>query len=313
MFYHAIYYPKTLTMNRTILMALLLVILASCHRAALPSTTAYSNTEVKNANNQTMLLGHCAISMLQSDNYKDWYNQSYNGYAIDSKYIAQLKPLFKSKTIEIFLGTWCGDSKREVPRMLKILASANVDTSAIKLIFVNNTTDSYKQSPEHEEVNKNIHHVPTFIFYDGKKEIGRIVESPVVTLEKDIAAILQKAAYAPNYKAITYWQKTVKQKGKNITDIALQQVADSVKTLCKHSGELNAYGYMLLAQKNVTEAINVFKLNALLYPENANVYDSLAEAYYTIGDKAEAKKYYEKVLAISPFNIEAKKILETLK
>lgn len=294
-------------------MALLLVILASCHRAALPSTTAYSNTEIKNANNQTMLLGHCAIGMLQSNNYKEWYNQSYNGYVIDTNYIAQLKPLLKSKTIEIFLGTWCGDSRREVPRMLKILASANVDTSAIKLIFVNNATDSYKQSPQHEEANKNIHHVPTFIFYDGKKEIGRIIESPVVTLEKDMAAILQKAAYAPNYKAITYWQKAVKQKGKNMTDIVLQQVADSVKTLCKHSGELNAYGYMLLAQKNVTEAINVFKLNTLLYPENANVYDSLAEAYYTIGNKAEAKKYYEKVLAISPFNIEAKKMLEKLK
>lgn len=294
-------------------MALLLVILASCHRAALPSTTVYSNTEVKNANNQTMLLGHCAISMLQSNNYKDWYNQSYNGYEVDTNYMAQLKPLLKSKTIEIFLGTWCGDSRREVPRMLKILASANVDTSAIKLIFVNNTTVSYKQSPQHEEANKNIHHVPTFIFYDGKKEIGRIVESPVVTLEKDMAAILQKAAYAPNYKAITYWQNAVKQRAKNMTDVALQQVADSVKILCKHSGELNAYGYMLLAQNNVNEAINIFKLNTLLYPEKASVYDSLAEAYYTIGNKAEAKKYYEKVLAISPSDNNAKKILETLK
>jgi tetratricopeptide (TPR) repeat protein len=304
---------KTLTMNRIILMALLLVMLASCHRAAVPSTTAYSNTEVKNANSQNMLLGHCGISMLRSNNYKDWYNQSYNSYVIDTNYIAQLKPLLKSKTIEIFLGTWCGDSKREVPRMLKILASANVDTSAIKLIFVNNTTVSYKQSPQHEEANKNIHHVPTFIFYDGKKDIGRIVESPVVTLEKDMAAILQKAAYAPNYKAISYWQKAVKQKGKNMTDVALQEVADSVKILCKHSGELNAYGYMLLAQNNVNEAINIFKLNTLLYPEKASVYDSLAEAYYTIGNKAEAKKYYEKVLAISPSDNNAKKILETLK
>lgn len=300
-------------MNRTILMTLLLVIIASCHRAVVPSTTAYSNTEVKNTNNQTMLLGHCAISMLQSNNYKDWYNQSYNGYTIDTNYIAQLKPLLQSKTVEIFLGTWCGDSKREVPRMLKILASANVDTSAIKLIFVNNTTADYKQSPQHEEASKSIHHVPTFIFYDGKKEMGRIVEAPVVSLEKDMASILQKAAYTPNYKAITYWQKAVKQKGINMTDVALKQVADSVKTLCKHSGELNAYGYMLLAQKNMVEAINIFKLNTLLYPEKASVYDSLAEAYYTIGNKAEAKKYYEKVLAISPSDNNAKKMLETLK
>jgi tetratricopeptide (TPR) repeat protein len=294
-------------------MVLLLVIIASCHRALVPSTTAYSNTEVKNTNNQTILLGHCAINMLQSNNYKDWYNQWYNGYTIDTNYIGQLKPLLQTKTVEIFLGTWCGDSKREVPRMLKILASANVDTSAIKLIFVNNTTVNYKQSPQHEEANKSIHHVPTFIFYDGKKEMGRIVEAPVVTLEKDMVSILQKAPYTPNYKAITYWQNAVKKKSKNMTDEQLQQVADTVKTICKHSGELNAYGYMLLAQKSMSEAINIFKLNTLLYPDKASVYDSLAEAYYTIGNKTEAKKYYEKVLAISPFDSNAKKILETLK
>ena len=47
-----------------------------------------------------------------------------------------------------------------------------------------------------EEVGKNIHRVPTFIFLHGNKEIGRIVESPVVSLEKDMIAILEKKSYS---------------------------------------------------------------------------------------------------------------------
>ena len=300
-------------MKLIIIMALTLFIIASCHRYRFPSTTNYANSEIKNETNQTILAGHCSINMLQASGYKEWFDKSYNGYAVDTEIVAKLKPLLQHKTIEIFLGSWCGDSKREVPRMLKILAAADFDTSNVKLIFVDNSTATYKQSPQHEEAGKNIHHVPTFIFYNGKKEMNRIVESPIVSLEKDALAILQKQAYAPNYKAITYWQKNVKSKQVLMVDLQLQQLAETIKPLCKHSGELNALGYILLAQKSNVEAINIFKLNAAIYPEKATVYDSLGEAYNTMDNKEDAKKCYEKVLRIDPSNANAKMMLEKIK
>jgi len=162
-----------------------LSIIACSHRIT-PSTTPYTNTEVQD-NGETILIGHCSLHMLQKENYKQWYNFSFNSYRIDSATTNQLKPLLKNKTMQIFLGSWCDDSKREVPRMLKILNYAGFDTTHIQLICVNHA----KQSPQHEEQGKHITNVPTFIIYNHKKEMGRIIESPKLSLEKDLLTILQ--------------------------------------------------------------------------------------------------------------------------
>jgi tetratricopeptide (TPR) repeat protein len=289
------------------------VLLFACNRSIAPSATAYTNTEIKNANNQNMLAGHCNIHSMQQGNYKDWYEKSYSSYTVDSATATILAPQLKNKTIEIFLGTWCGDSKREVPRMLKVLQTAQVDTANIKLIFVDNADATYKQSPQHEEAGKFIHHVPTFIVYDGNKEISRIVESPVVSLEKDLLAITTKQAYIPNYKAALYWQQKVKHTNKKMSDEQLATLATTIKPLCKHSGELNAVGYILMAQKKYTQAINILKLNTFLYPTTANTFDSLGEAYLKKGNKDEAITCYQKVLALDAKNENAKKMLEQLK
>ncbi len=158
----------------------------ACSHRIIPSAAPYTNTEVQD-NGATILIGHCSLNMMQKENYKEWYNFSFNSYRIDSATTNQLKPLLKKKTMEIFLGSWCDDSRREVPRMFKILNYAGFDTTHIQLIFVNHA----KQSPQHEEQGKHITNVPTFIVYDHKKEMGRIVESPKLSLEKDLLTILQ--------------------------------------------------------------------------------------------------------------------------
>lgn len=63
---------------------------------------------------------------------------------------------------------------------------------------------------------------------------------------------------------------------------------------------LNQIGYDLLWEKQIDKAIEVFHANVDLYPEEANSYDSLAEAYYKKGDHKNAKKYYKKALEIDP-------------
>ena len=76
--------------------------------------------------------------------------------------------------------------------------------------------------------------------------------------------------------------------------------------------DFNAYGYVLLAQKNYTEALNVFKLNTLLFPAIAGTYDSLGEAFMTIGNNEDAKKSYQKVLQLKPGDENAAKMLSKL-
>lgn len=86
----------------------------------------------------------------------------------------------------IFFGAWCGDSKREIPRFLKITDAAGFPPAAVKLYSL----DRSKKSPDGLTEQYLIERVPTFIFTRQGGEIGRIVEAPSSSLEADIVAIL---------------------------------------------------------------------------------------------------------------------------
>jgi CubicO group peptidase (beta-lactamase class C family) len=66
------------------------------------------------------------------------------------------------------------------------------------------------------------------------------------------------------------------------------------------AGALNRMGYGLLASGNVQQAINIFEFNTDLFPDVANVWDSLAETSVKAGDKQGAIEYYRKALEIDP-------------
>ena len=53
------------------------------------------------------------------------------------------------------------------------------------------------------------------------------------------------------------------------------------------------------------EALEIFKLNTSLFPDGYNVYDSEAEAYEGLGDKANAIKFYRRSLELNPKNTNA--------
>ncbi len=299
-------------MRHIFMMAIVSIAATACTSHIMPSTTPIVNKQIQNEQNNTILAGHCSASMLDAAPYKEWFYKAWDAYTIDSFTLNRIRPLLKNKVADIFLGSWCGDSRREVPRMIKILRAAGTDTANIHLIFVDNSTKNYKQSPQHEEVGKNIHHVPTIIIYNHHGEMGRIIETPKISLEKDLLAILLHRAYTPNYPGIAWWQKNVHQRRLPMDDRLLRLTANQLIPICKHMGEFNAYGYVLLAQHNDIEALNIFKLNTLLFPDYAGTYDSLGEAFYNLGNKAAAKLNYEKVLALSPGNENAVKMLSLL-
>lgn len=76
---------------------------------------------------------------------------------------------------------------------------------------------------------------------------------------------------------------------------------------------LNSMGYDLLRNKKTADAILLFLQNTKDYPNSANVWDSLAEAYMENGDKELAIRYYEKTLDLNPQNPNAVNQLKKLK
>ena len=75
---------------------------------------------------------------------------------------------------------------------------------------------------------------------------------------------------------------------------------------------LNALGYELLRAKKARESLAVFALNAELYPQSFNVYDSLGDAYAEGGAKELAIKNYRRSLELNPQNRNAARMLKKL-
>jgi CubicO group peptidase (beta-lactamase class C family) len=103
----------------------------------------------------------------------------------------------------------------------------------------------------------------------------------------------------------------VKRGFENAPAIAAELRAKDAKFELRE-GDLNGWGYRLVEDGKVKEAIEILKLNVGLYPESANTYDSLAEAYETAGDKALAIKNYKRSLELDPKNSHAEQQLKRL-
>ena len=76
---------------------------------------------------------------------------------------------------------------------------------------------------------------------------------------------------------------------------------------------LNLEAYRRLLSGRVDDAIELFELNVLAYPESWNTYDSLAEGYLTRGDTAKAIANYERSLELNPDNTGARQRIEELR
>jgi len=76
---------------------------------------------------------------------------------------------------------------------------------------------------------------------------------------------------------------------------------------------INDLGYSFMNRGEFRKAVEIFKLNVELFPESANVYDSLGEAYMKSGDTKQAIIHYEKSLKLDPQNTGAMEILKKLR
>ena len=175
-------------------------IIAACTPKMASQPAHQMNIEATDKKGNLILLGKGTRERLAQPPFDVWYTKNYETYTVDSNTAAQIKPLLKNKEFLLFMGTWCGDSRREVPRMYKILDYCRVKASQIQLINLNNSDTAYKQSPGHEEQGLNIRRVPTLLIFENNREVGRVVESPVTSLEKDILAIVSGQPYEHRYK-----------------------------------------------------------------------------------------------------------------
>lgn len=135
-----------------------------------------------------ILIGFCDRTAFADTNFAWWYDSEYQNYETDKGVIDSLKGKIGDLTITIVMATWCSDSRREVPRFFRILDELNYGTDNLKMICV----DRKKESPEGNVQSMDIKFVPTFVFNRGGTEVGRIIETPKSTLERDLKEIVYR-------------------------------------------------------------------------------------------------------------------------
>jgi thiol-disulfide isomerase/thioredoxin len=260
-----------------------------------------------------ILYGSCTKDSLMTEPFGKWFNTGYYSYQPNAAIIASLKKQsFENISVKIFFGTWCGDSKREVPRFLKLLSAISFPDKKVQLIGVGTGDSLVKQSPQHEEAGLGIFRVPTFIVYKNGIEINRINEFPAFSLEKDLLGILSNQSYTPNYRSFATVARWLNDGTLTDENVSAASLAGQLRLLVSSEHELNSLGYLLLKHNQKKEALKIFQVNYNLYPESGNIASSLGEGYYENGDTKKAVSFLEKALELNKNPQDVKGILEIL-
>jgi thiol-disulfide isomerase/thioredoxin len=144
---------------------------------------------VKYMEQSTWLLGYINPARFSQPPYSEWYIKGYDEYQPDKQVVGKLALINKENlSIKIVMGTWCPDSRREMPRFMKILDLWGFPLEEVTFIGVDNT----KVAPVGDYEKLGIERVPTFIILENKVEAGRIIENPVTSLEQDMLNILTR-------------------------------------------------------------------------------------------------------------------------
>lgn len=162
------------------LLAFFMVVISGCAS----SQFALEDAETK----ENMILGTCTWNEWKQ--HAAWVTYDTPDYTPDAEVLARLAPLMKPPDISllIFGGSWCGDTKAEFPKYFKLLSALNFPHASLSLYGLSRKKKEQTGIAERY----NIKRVPTLVVLKGGKEIGRIVEYPTESIEKELLNILTK-------------------------------------------------------------------------------------------------------------------------
>jgi len=158
--------------------ALVLIVLAT---APVPSWSA-----------EEVLLGRVRASSLPS--ITESWSKDYEAYEPAAEDLRTLSTLKGPADLDVYFGSWCGDSRRELPRLVKILDRASPPGLRVRFYALDRT----KTKPARLARRGSIERVPTIVLRAAGQEIGRIVESPSTSLEHDLALLVGRIPQEPS-------------------------------------------------------------------------------------------------------------------
>jgi hypothetical protein len=140
------------------------------------------------ASKHDIMIGICTLAGISDTTFISVYKEEYKVYNPDKDVIDQINTLLDGIKVTIVMGTWCSDSREQVPRFFKVLSLTETYVPDPAIICVDRNKIAGNFSLEGMDVLK----VPTFIIYHNGRELGRIIETPKTTMEHDFLELLNK-------------------------------------------------------------------------------------------------------------------------
>lgn len=129
-----------------------------------------------------------SLVAMQAEKFLGQMDMEFSSYNPDAVSCNKLNSKMQGIEVKVIGGNWCSDTRREVPRMCRVLCEAG---------FSANNFSYFKVDRQKKAVNidfameQKVTKVPEFFIYRNGTLLGSIIETPRVSLEKDLLEILK--------------------------------------------------------------------------------------------------------------------------
>lgn len=235
-----------------------------------------------------MWVGTIERRHLMQSPFDEWYESGYESYTPSADTVAALSTSLDSVDVEVYLGTWCSDSTRDVPRLNRVLDDAGFSLDRLEMIALSDRPGEFKFSPGGKERARLIHRTPTIVISRDGREIGRIVQNPVESIEEDMLAIASGEPYVPRFGAEARLHEIVSSGGMGALEGRTSELAEELGTLGDSDSLWHYAKFDLLVNDKPHEAAAVLDVFLQLYPESARGHLLLAQAHRDLGELDQA-------------------------
>lgn len=109
-----------------------------------------------------------------------------NDDELDAGAVRGLQSVPPGAEVTVYLGTWCPDSREQVPRLWRAVAAAGAVPFTISYLGV----DESKSAPGLDRAAVDLRYTPTVVVKRGGQEVGRIVEKTRDPIERELWLLL---------------------------------------------------------------------------------------------------------------------------
>lgn len=262
---------------------------------------------------QSILVGRIVRADMQKTPYVEWFDRQYSGYQPASAVVDKLKAPLATVSVEAYFGTWCGDSRRQIPRLLRLLDALGFDEARLTMTGLSDRSMEFKKAPGNPEAKRLIHRTPTIVVLRDGAEIGRIVETPETSLEADLLAIVEGRGPAPKYGAEGWIHRLFTERTAAEAEKVLESAGPEILKRSDPDSLWHYAEYDLLRNGRAREARAVLDLHLKLNPRSVVGHVLLSDALVSLGRPVEALAAVERALAIEPSNTRAQRAAEKLR